>query len=75
MPFLFSVPERDVVVGYHKVLSEAEGVAFSPVEEDVGDDRSDGDSQEVEFRVPLVPVDRGEHVIGAFHDRQRHERG
>ena len=60
MPLLFSRPERDVVVG------EAEGAAFSSVEEDVGDDGSDGGSHTLESRVPWVPVDRGEHVFGAF---------
>ncbi len=52
MPFLFSQPERDVVVGHHQVIGEAEGTAFSSVEEDIGDDGRDGGSQEVESRVP-----------------------
>ena len=75
MPLLFSQLERDVVVVHHHVLREAEGVLFPLVEEDVGDDGRDGGSQELKSRVPRVPLDRGEHVLGAFQDGHRHGGG
>ena len=76
MSFLLSQPERDVVVGHHQVLREAKGAASPPVEKNVGGDGRDGGSQELESRViPRVPVDRGEHVLGAFQEGQRHGGG
>ncbi len=68
MSFLVSQPERDVVGGHHQILREAEGTAFPSVEEDVGGDVRDEGSQEMESRVPRVPMDRVEHVLGVFHD-------
>ncbi len=66
MSLLFSQPGRDVVVGQHQVLGEEEGASFSSVEDDKGDEEGYGGSQEVESRVPWVPVDRGEHVFNAL---------
>ena len=59
MSFLLSQPERDVVIGHNQILDEAEGVAFPPVEEDVGDYGRDGGSQELESRVPRGPLVSG----------------
>ncbi len=65
MTFLLSQSERDMIVGHNQVLGEAEGAAFSSVEEDVGDGGRDGGLQELESRFPWVPVDQGEHMFGA----------
>ncbi len=75
MPYLFSQPERDVVVGRHQDLRVVEGAASPPVEEDVGDDGRDGGSQELESRDPRVPVDPGEHVLEALQDTKSHGGG
>ncbi len=75
MPFFLSQPERDVVVGCHQVLREAEGAAFPLVEENVAGDGRDGGSQELESRVPWITVDRGERVFGAYEDGERHGGG
>ena len=76
MPFLLSQPERDVVVGHDRqVLREGEGDVFPPIEEDVGGDGRNKGSQELESRVPRVLVDRGELLLGAFHDGRRHGGG
>ena len=64
-----------VVFGHHHVLREAKDDAFPPVEEDVGGDGRDGGSQDLEYRVPKVQVDREEQVLGAFQVGHRHGDG
>ena len=70
--FLFPTSKSNVIVGDHKVFREAQGVALSAVEEDVGGDKRDGSSQELESRVSRVTLSQGEQVLGAFVDGYGH---
>ena len=73
--FFFPKSKSDVIGGDHKVFREAQGVALSTVEEDVGGDGGDGSSQELESRVYMVPLDQREQMLGAFEDGQCHGGG
>jgi len=64
----FPKSNSDVIGGDHKVFREAQGVALSTVEEDVGGDGGDGSSHELESGISKVPLEQGEQLLGAFED-------